>query len=163
MVVVALVAILAMVGIAAFRKEVSASKASEVTAVIQALRSAQEAYRAEHQQYLDISGLNAWYPTATFGSTAIPWSANYDTHTNGAKFKALGAAVQHRVQYRYLVNAGAAGATLPTPIVSMPAWPAVGDPWYVIQARADVDSDGVYSNAIATSFNGEIFLNNEGE
>lgn len=162
MVVVTLVAVLAMIGIASFRKEVNASKASEVTSVIQALRSAQEAYRAENQVYLNVSAPNAWYPTATFGATAIGWSANYDTHTNGAAFKTLNAAVQHRVQYRYLVNAGAAGATLPTPIVSM-TWPAVSEPWYVIQARADVDEDGVYSNAIATSFNGEIYLDNEGE
>jgi prepilin-type N-terminal cleavage/methylation domain-containing protein len=164
MVVITLVAVLAAIGVASFRKEVNASKSSEVMGVIQAIRSAQEAYRAERQEYLDVStGVNNWYPVATYGSTAIAWPATYGSHTDGVRFRALAAPVSGLVQFRYLVDAGSAGATLPTPIVSMPAWPAVAEPWYVIQARADVDSDNVYSNAIATSFSPGVYLNNEGE
>jgi hypothetical protein len=36
-------------------------------------------------------------------------------------------------------------------VASPPAWPAATEPWYVIQARADVDGDGVFANAVATS------------
>lgn len=164
MVVITLVAVLAVIGITSFRKEVKASKTSEVVTVIQAIRSAQEAYRAERQEYLDVStSASGWYPSATYGNLAIGWPANYASHADGTRFQDLGAPVTQLVQYRYLVDAGGAGATLPTPIVSMPAWPAVNEPWYVIQARADVDDDGVYSSAIATSFSPGVYFDNEGE
>lgn len=163
MVVVVLIGVLAMIGVAAFRKRIAASKATEVTTVIGALRAAEEAYKAENQEYLDVSGTNAWYPSATFNSTAISWSSAFASHADGPDFQTLNAPITQSVQYRYLVNAGSADATLPTPIVSGITWPAVSDPWYVIQARANVDGDSVYSNAIATSFNPEVYVDNEGE
>jgi prepilin-type N-terminal cleavage/methylation domain-containing protein len=163
MVVITLVAILAVIGIASFRKEASASKSSEALATIQAIRSAQETYRAEHQEYLDVSSGTTWFPEATYGTTAIGWARNFGSHVDGARYRALAAPITQHVRYRYLVDAGSAGGTLPTPIVTMPAWPVVTDPWYLIQARADADSDGVYSNAIATSFSPEVYLDNPGE
>jgi prepilin-type N-terminal cleavage/methylation domain-containing protein len=163
MVVIALVGILATLGVAAFRKEVAASKASEAIVVIQAIRAAQESYRAEHQGYLDVSAGTAFYPAATYGEAAIGWAVNLDTHADGARYRALAAVVQRPVRFRFLVDAGTIGGTLPTPIITMPAWPVVTEPWYVIQARADVDSDGVYSNVIATSFSPSVYIDNEGE
>jgi hypothetical protein len=91
------------------------------------------------------------------------WASRYTGHDDGAAFQALNVIVTQPVQYRYLVNAGGAGDTPPTPHVTMPAWPAATEPWYVIQARADVDSDNVFSNAIATSFSSEVYIDNEGE
>jgi prepilin-type N-terminal cleavage/methylation domain-containing protein len=162
MVVVTLVALLAIMGIYSFREQLSSSKSVEAINVIQALRAGQEAYRAENQEYLNISSAGAWYPEATYGARAFHWAEGYASHANGPAFKTLGAVVPQGVQYRYLVNAGSAGGTLPTPIVTL-TWPAVTEPWYVIQARADVDEDGVFSNAIAASFNGEVYLDHEGE
>ena len=164
MVVVVLIGVLAMIGVAAFRKRVSASKATEVTTVIQALRSGQEAYKAENQEYLDISDPNAWYPSATFNDAQLSWPAAFTTHVDGPAFQTLNAPIHQPVQYRYLVNAGAAGDTIPSPTgVTVPTWPTTTDPWYVIFGRADVDSDGVFSTAIATSFNPEVAVTNEGE
>lgn len=163
MVVITLVAVLAMIGVASFRKQVSASKSTEAMTVIQAIRAAQEAYRAENQEYMDVSSAGNWYPVDSFGPHAIGWAASYASHEDGPAFQSLNVVVTQPVQYRYLVHAGGAGDALPTPNVSLPAWPAATGPWYVIQARADVDSDGVYSNAIATSFSQEVYLDNEGE
>ncbi|MDQ2645066.1 MAG: type II secretion system GspH family protein [Myxococcota bacterium] len=164
MVVVVLIGVLAMIGVAAFRKRVTASKATEVTTVIGALRAGEEAYKGENQEYLDISDPNAWYPSATFNSDAISWSANFGTHVDGPGFQALNAPITQSVQYRYLVNAGSAGDTMPSPTgVTLPTWPTPSDPWYVIIARANVDGDSVFSTAVATSFNHEINVTNEGE
>jgi prepilin-type N-terminal cleavage/methylation domain-containing protein len=162
MVVVTLVAILAVMGVSSFREKISASKSSEAINVIQALRAGQEAYRAENQEYLNVSSTATWYPVATYGGRVYDWAAGYASHPHGPAFKTLGAIVPQPVQYRYLVNAGSAGGTLPTPIVTL-TWPAVTEPWYVIQARADADEDGVFSNAIATSFSSEVYLDHEGE
>ena len=162
MVVVTLVAILAVMGIYSFRDQLSSSKSSEAINVIQALRAGQEAYRAENQEYLNVSSAAAWYPENTYGERTMVWATGYTTHANGPAFQTLGAIVPQPIQYRYLVNAGSAGATLPTPNVTL-TWPAVTEPWYVIQARADTDEDGVFSNAIATSFSNEVYLDHEGE
>jgi type II secretory pathway pseudopilin PulG len=164
MVVVVLIGILAMLGVAAFRKRVQASKATEVTTVIQALRSGEEAYKGENQEYLDVSGPNAWYPSATFDSTSISWPSAFASHPDGPDFQALNAPITQAVQYRYLVNAGSAGQAMPAPSgVTLPTWPTPSDPWYVIIGRANVDGDSVFSTAIATSFNPEVYVDNEGE
>jgi prepilin-type N-terminal cleavage/methylation domain-containing protein len=162
MVVVTLVAVLAVMGIYSFREQISSSKSVEAINVIQALRAAQEAYRAENQEYLNVSTDPAWYPVETYGEVSFGWAAGYDSNPNGPAFKRLGAIVPQPVQYRYRVNAGSAGGTLPTPIVPL-TWPTATEPWYVIQARADVDGNGVFSNAMAASFNGEVYLDHEGE
>ena len=164
MVVLTLVAVLAMIGIASFRKSVSSSKSVEAVTMIQAIRAAEESYRAENQEYMDVSTGTDWYPASTFGPVAMGWASRFGTHVDGAAFQTLNVVVNQAVQYRYLVNAGGAGDTPPTPVsVSLPAWPAMTAPWYLIQARADVDSDGKFSNAIATSFSTEVYLDNEGE
>jgi hypothetical protein len=145
-----------------FREQIASSKSVEAINVIQALRAAQEAYRAENQEYLNVSTDAAWYPVDTYGGLTVGWAAGYTSNANGPAFKRLGAIIPQPVQYRYRVNAGSAGGTLPTPIVAL-TWPAATEPWYVIQARADVDENGVFSNAMATSFNSEVYLDHEGE
>lgn len=163
MVVVMLVGVLAVIGIASFRKEVSASRSVEVAAVVQALRAAQESYRAEHHVYLNASESGTWYPVATFDGKAYPWRAGYSKHDDGASFRALNVQVSQPVVYRYRVNAGVAGDTLPDLEIEDPNWGTPTEPWYVIQAKADADGDEVYSRAVASSFTGELYLDNEGE
>ncbi|HLV66422.1 MAG TPA: prepilin-type N-terminal cleavage/methylation domain-containing protein [Polyangiaceae bacterium] len=163
MVVVSLVGILAMIGIASFRKEVRASKSVEVASVVQALRAAQETYRAEHHVYLNASASGTWYPSTSIDATARSWQHGYTTHADGARFRELNAQVRYPVVYRYRVNAGVAGGTLPTLEIDDPGWGTPREPWYVIQAKADADGDGVFSRAVASSFTGELYLENEGE
>jgi type IV pilus assembly protein PilA len=163
MVVVMMVGILATIGIVSFRKEVAASKASEAASVIQAIRAAEEAYRAENQVYLNVSSsASDWYPSKSFGAVKRNW--DYPSGPNYALWSRLGARVTQPVQFGYLVNAGRAGDTLPTLNLSNP--PNLGkgtDLWYVIQARADADGDGVFCNVAATSVSQETYFENKGE
>jgi type II secretory pathway pseudopilin PulG len=165
MVVVALVGILSAIGIASFRRQAAASKASEAASVIQAIRAAEEAYRGENQLYLDVSSSNDdWYPSKDFGPTVRSWELKPGGHPDLTKWQTLGARVTQPVLFGYLVNAGRAGATPPT--LQLSDSPTLGTPtdaWYVIQARADYDGDGVFCNAAATSWTSEVYIENEGE
>lgn len=165
MVVVALVGILSVVGVASFRRQVSASKVSEPASVMRAISAAETAYRAENQVYLNVSSSNNdWYPSKDLGPTVRSWVVKPGGHPDLAKWQLLGAPVTQPVMFGYLVNAGRAGATPPALQLSQSV--TVGKPtdtWFVIQARADSDGDGVYCNAAATSWTPEVFIENEGE
>ena len=50
-------------------------------------------------------------------------------------------------------------ASLPT----VPIMPLPTDSWYVIEAIADNDNDGVCCVVAGTSLNGEVYVQNEGE
>lgn len=161
MVVVTMVGILATVGVASFRREVSASKSVEAAAVVQAIRAAQESYRAENQRYLDVSTSGEWYPANSFGQRYYAWEQA--SHADLTRWRALGANVTQSVQFRYKVTAGVPGQTMTA--VSIPgfSYGVATEPWYVIQARADYDSDGVSCDAVASSLNHELYVQNEGE
>jgi prepilin-type N-terminal cleavage/methylation domain-containing protein len=163
MVVVTLVGILATIGVASFKKQAMASKSNEAASVIQAIRGAQESFRAENQIYLNVSASGAWYPSDKYGETAYNFQT--DTHADIAAWRLLNVRVTRLVQFRYRVNAGAAGTALPAlNIAGSPGWPnPPTEPWYVIQARADFNDDKVYCNALASSFNSEIYIENDGE
>ena len=47
----------------------------------------------------------------------------------------------------------------------MTAWPAAADvaePWYVIEAKGDVDADGIATMIVACSLSGDAYIENEG-
>ncbi|MGC4088815.1 MAG: prepilin-type N-terminal cleavage/methylation domain-containing protein [Polyangiaceae bacterium] len=162
MVVVAMVGILAAVGIASFRKQVFASKTTEAASVVQAIRAAEETFRAENQVYLNVSTPDYWYPRNGVGAVVSTWDQK--SHKDLAAWQRLGARVTQPVQFGYQVNAGRAGGTLPT--LSLDSSVSLGTPtdaWYVIQGRADFDKDGVYCNVAATSFSPELYVEHEGE
>jgi prepilin-type N-terminal cleavage/methylation domain-containing protein len=165
MVVVTMVGILAAIGIASFRRQVSSSKTTEAASVIQAIRAAEETYRAENQVYLDVSSSNdAWYPSKNFGPTVRSWEQKSGAHVDLVRWQTLGAQVTQPVQFGYLVNTGWPGATPPS--LQLTNGPTLGEPsdsWYLIQARADYDGDGKFCNAAAASWTPEVFFENEGE
>jgi prepilin-type N-terminal cleavage/methylation domain-containing protein len=161
MVVVTMVGILSMIGVASFRKQIFASKSNEAANVVQAIRAAQESYRSENQSYMNVSTPGRWYPATTFGQTAYEW--HQTSHGDYAAWQRLNVLVTQGVQFRYQVNAGGPGATLPTLQIADPGWPTPNEPWYVVQARANYDGNSVYCDAVASSFNGELYIQNEGE
>lgn len=165
MVVVAMVGVLSAIGIVSFRRQAAASKSIEAASVIQAIRAAEEAYRAENQLYLDVSTSNDdWYPSGEFGPVARSWGLKAGDHVDLTKWETLGPRVMQPVQFGYLVNAGSAGQTPPAlQLSASPVLAAPRDVWYLIQARADYDGDGKFCNAAAASWTPELFIENEGE
>ncbi len=174
MAVVIIVGVLSTVGIGYFRKHALASKVTEAQAMVQSIRAAEERYRAENRQYLNVSGTSGavpasadlanYYPHAPDGNRRSFFHAATDTDALNRMWWALSPTTSGPVQFGYAVVAGPSGASLPAPnVATTPSWPTPTDSWYLIQAAADNDQNGVLCVVVGTSLNGEIYVENEGE
>jgi prepilin-type N-terminal cleavage/methylation domain-containing protein len=166
MVVVVLVGVLAAVGITLFRQWVFHSRSVEAVGMVQSIRVAQERWRSETGSYLDVSSnMNAWYPTTTPNRTLYAWGQ--PAGNDYAKWKLLNPTVSGSVQFAYVTKAGPPFTALPPPsCADKPTWPPAAqifEPWYVIQAMGDTNENGVMSYYVASSVNGELYRENEGE
>src|SRR5437870_5398916 len=113
MTVVLITGALAMAGIALIRGHLQVAKAIRAHAGIQAIRNAEEGFRAQTGQYLDCSGNNArWYPMLSPGKVKYDW--HQSSHLDYANWSGLGVQGIDVTQYGYLVNAGSLNAAFPT-------------------------------------------------
>jgi prepilin-type N-terminal cleavage/methylation domain-containing protein len=183
MAVVVIVGILSVVGIALFRTKIFGAKSIEAVEMVQNIRAAQEQYRTAHQRYLNVSGSSlsdndsiaplGWWPAGTVPpatptvflpppSGAIAWN------TLEGHWRMLAPDSSKLVRYQY---ASVSGPDPANPMVDTPpavagnaTWPAPnGTHWYVIEARGDLDGDGLPSYVVGASFSPEIYIQNEGE
>jgi type IV pilus assembly protein PilA len=161
--VVTIVGILATIGLVAYRKFITSSKSSEAIYMVGSIRAAEESYRAETMSYLEASDKFAkFYPNESPGKMKHQWDNS--GHTDYLKWRQLGARPDGPVYYGYKVGAGVAGTPIhKLDIAQPPTWQAATEPWYVIEAKGDVDGNGTYSWVAASSFTGEIYLENQGE
>jgi len=167
MAVVAIIGVLAMIGSVTVKKYIATSKTSEATQMIREIKAAQEAYKDEKFQYLKISsGLTA--AADFFPNNPAPGQKKMNFPGTGTGFEAWNTLNVHEdapVLFVYACTAGLAN-TVPTATgsdITVNNWPsgALGQPWYVVKAKADLDNDGVNTVYIASSFAGEIFSANE--
>ncbi|MEI9940419.1 MAG: type II secretion system protein [Pseudomonadota bacterium] len=167
--VVVITAVLSLLAVAGFQRHMQSARGTEAMAVTQAIRSAEESYMAENHIYLNVSATNGglnWYPQATPGTTRTTFDPSiHSSHADAALWRQLAPSVKESVMFSYLVNAGVAGTLIPPlQITSAPPF-ATAQPldWYVIQARGDVNGNGVFSRYASTSMTGEVYIENEGE
>jgi prepilin-type N-terminal cleavage/methylation domain-containing protein len=172
MITVAIVGILATLATWGVTKYIRLSKSSEATQMIGSFKAAEEAYKSDMFSYLDVSGNSAisddsYYPgKSTEGRLAHGWGeANSEV---GKRIKQLGVVADGPVHFIYACSAGSGtqppdGHQLPNTTVAN--WPteATGQPWYVVNAKADLDGDGTESRFTSASFTTQIFVENEGE
>ncbi|HVU05369.1 MAG TPA: prepilin-type N-terminal cleavage/methylation domain-containing protein [Polyangiaceae bacterium] len=173
MVVVVIVGILGTIGVSVFRQQSFGSKSTEAYSMIQSIRSAEERWKAENLRYLNVSTPGQWYPAKPNGpekraffraGTCVP----DPNPSDDCRWKLLNPTVSGPVQFGYLVNAGGPQdavtklETEATPSGGL-SFPASVDHWYVIQAIADADGDGVYAKFIASSFRPDVASDHEGE
>lgn len=163
MVVVVIVSVLAIIGVMLFRKYVSSSKSVEAISMIQSIRAAEERWRSENQNYLDVStSMTSWYPMDTPGQKIYAW--DQPSGNDYQKWQMLAPTVAGPVQFGYAVKAGPPFTTPPKlDITNPPSWSQMDQPWYVIMAEADADGDGVFAKYAASSLSDEIYRENEGE
>lgn len=144
MMVVAIIGILAAIAIPTFRSYIYKSRTSEAVTFLGEIKQRQEAYRSEFGQYCAVSG-SAWgtYTPATVpGITKVAWPG-------GANWTQLGANPGSDVYFQYASIAGAPGTTPPGGLGYDGS-----DFWFVSQAVADLDGDGVkvtFENYSATT------------
>ncbi len=160
--VVAMVGILSALAIVGYRRYLNSAHTADAKAVIGSIRVAQESYRAETLGYLNASSsLTDWYPKAPDG-LRHPWKNT--SHARYAQWAMLNPATDSHTTFGFAVVAGGPGDTIPDlTTASKPTWTVPTEPWYVIQAAGDADDDGVFSMLAASSFNGEVYVEQEGE
>jgi prepilin-type N-terminal cleavage/methylation domain-containing protein len=164
MAVVVIVGVLAAVGVTYFRRHALASKVTEAQAMVQSIRAAEERYKAENRQYLDVSKtLDNYYPTAPNGQSRQFFLPSTDTGPTNQKWWLLNPTTSGYVQFGYAVVAGPPGSTMPQSAMTGATARTVNDHWYEIQAVANNDGDSVYCVVVGTSLNGEVAVENEGE
>jgi type IV pilus assembly protein PilA len=166
---VAMIGVLAALGLVGYRRYVHAAQSSEARTVIGMIRGGQEAYKAEMLQYLNCStSLTDYYPNKTPNDSRMNWiqpgDARYTSATTG--WALLNVAPDTPVRFGYAVVANIGGQlTATTALANPPIMPTVatGVPWYVIQAINDHDNNGIYAVFASTSTSGEIMSQNEQE
>ena len=181
LIVVAIIGVLAALGVAGFQRYVRSAATSEATAVISGIRSAEENYKAETLQYLGCSGCNSatgcLQPTGTLatvypqtaGPTKAKWAWRNPGHADYACWRMLNVTTDGAVLFAYSVVAGAAGTAVGSPGpagygLTDPGWPNPPvDPWYVVQATGDQNGDSHRSYFASSSFSGEVFAKDETE
>lgn len=168
MIVVAIVGILGAIATYSIRKYVQSTKASEAGAVINSIRSAEEAFRQDTFVYLDVSqgNYNNLHPSTTPGAFKRSWVGDGDTAETSSRFRELGVTTDGPVYFTYGVVAGRAGDPVPTPPTDKKEFnfPATAtEPFYVVVAKGDLDGDGSFSYLLSHSFTSEVYVENEGE
>ncbi len=162
--VVAMIGVLSALAIVGFKKYMNASRTADARAIIAAIRVAEESYRSETLTYRNCSNnLTDYYPAAAPNGKKRHWVQ--PSHAQFNNWMALNVATDNPTQYVFAVVAGAAGTTPPSTNTNFkPSWPnPTTEPWYVIQGAGDANADGTYCMFVATSFNGEIYVENDTE
>ncbi len=176
MAVVAITGILGALAVATLRQRALMSDVTSAQVVVRAIAAAEEHYRAENQVYLNVSstGDAGWYPLKTIPkNTKASFWRTVPGDTSDAetvRWRLLAPDIRQPVSFGYKANAGLP----PTDAVTTPRFDAelsgiavlqssVVEPWYMIQARADADGNGVGCMVGAASWTPEVFSINDGE
>lgn len=168
MIVVAIVGILAALATYGVRRYIMSTRTSEVGAVINAIRGAQEIYKQDTFVYLDVSAgsFDNLHPSSEPGAFKRNWAGDGDSPQTSANFRELGVMMDAPVYYTYAVVAGRTGDAIPSPPTDDQGYnfpEAATGPFYVVYAKGDLDGDGNFSHGVATSMSNQVYIENEGE
>ncbi len=162
MVVVAIVSLLAVLAVWGVRKYIFASKSTEAIQMVGSIKTAQEAFKEETGVYMPVSTtIDTYYPMTTPGNQKHSWGA--PTHPDYANWQTLGVSTPNPVIFGYATVAGGPGDTVPalgTVQQTLTMTPS-GEPWYVVKAVGDQNPGGPQAIFIGSSFNQEIYAENE--
>lgn len=177
-IVVAMIGVLAALGVYSIRGYIRKSKAGEAKTMLASIAAAQEAYRSETFQYLDTttaSSLDEIYPATSLsalGNLKWAWGLADETNALHVRWRALGVSSTSPVYFGYACIAGVTGSTVPSGIVpsdaGCPDWTwddgdPTTEPWYVCRAVGNLDGDSDYSYAVVSSFSPEVSSCRDGD
>lgn len=150
MVVVAILGTLIALALPAFRSYVMRVRVAEAPTFLGEIRLREEAYRSEFYQYCPTSG-DGWNPAT------LPPGELSDFDTTLPSWQMLGALPDGPVRFQYIVFAGTPG----TPAVAGITGLNGNDFTFVVQARADLDADGVAMAVEGYSESDRLYLSND--
>jgi len=163
MIVIAIVGVLAAIGVFGFRKYIQSAAAAEVKAVIQGIRVAEEAIKAETFQYRGCStSLTNWYP-ATPDKNKHHWDNGQTGNAVHDCWMELNVTTDGPVRFGYAVMAGIAPQPNAVPTITYCTnWAAahatINGPWFVVQAAGDQNGDGIMSLFAPSSITSDICI-----
>ena len=117
------------------------------------IRSAQEAYRAETLTYLNVSeDLSNYYPVTEPGRQKVQWGGGETPLAN--RWRVLAVTTDGAVYYGYSVIAGPPGEVVAPNFEfgSLVSLPVAVEPWYIVQAKGDINGNSIPSFYFASSF-----------
>jgi prepilin-type N-terminal cleavage/methylation domain-containing protein len=168
MVVVVILGILVTLGVVGYRKWILTSYMAEAYDMIAHIRAAEETFKAENGVYLDVSGglgTGHLYPVDQPGAFKTAWKVPC-----GCTFKwmQLNFQPQAPTAFVYAVQADPGSGTPTLPLLASPSTTNVnlsamqGSPWYVVQAKGDINGDGIFTNVYGFSATPQLLVDNEG-
>lgn len=171
MIVVVIAGVLATIAGYGVSRYVASAKTGEAVQMIGTIKAAQESYKDETFQYLnvasDLDSNASYYPhdfsTSIPGKHKVMWGG--EKGALAPRWRELGVNPSGPVNFAYAAAAGPAGTIAsPGKDISIGSWPStVGQPWYVIKAKADLVAGGPSTVFIGTSFTTQLFSANDGE
>ncbi len=169
MIVIAIIGVLAALAVYGVRRYILSAKSAEAIEIINSIRAAQEQYRDERFQYLNVSSVDvssgSFFPFAS--KAALKNNVhNWATGTTGVagNWAQLGIFPNAPVTFGYACQAGQ-GNGVPTQAILGTAknlkYPATAPNWYVVRAAADRDGDGKLALFVGSNFTDEIYAEGE--
>jgi prepilin-type N-terminal cleavage/methylation domain-containing protein len=178
-IVVVVVGILAVVGVAIYRRQTATARTAEATQLTGGIRSAQEAYKAERGVYASVSNdTSSFYPAAKPGSFKTEWGGNCANCVDSEGWKKLDVHPAGPLMFGYATVSGVGGASLdgtsPPKGFDMAAPGGGGggggrsdlkatDPYYVTVAWGDTDADGKPCIVMSYSTSNQLVVQAAGE
>lgn len=163
MITVAIIGVLALLATVGYARWARTAKTAEATAMLGAIKSAEEAWRAEHLNYMDVTGnLATYYPESTPSDAKVAWNPSACSSTVCVNFRRLNVHAESAVYYRYAVHAGPADGA-PKTFDGKTFSTGAYDPWFVAKAYGDLDANSVPSYFWTSSFNTTILSEKPGE
>ena len=188
---VVIVGILAVVAYAGYHKFVVSSHQTEANAILSGIKNRQEAYKAETGYYMNVSknlaanqgtGFGSLYPHCQVsgvtapGAFSVSWSSTACSSSccnAGQDWRKLKIETSAPTFYGYTTIAGCAPPapctdTVPTAAITIsnhtPNWPTANmSPWFVATAVGDADGNQIYSTVMISSFDNDVYVDNDGE
>jgi type II secretory pathway pseudopilin PulG len=136
----------------------------EAKAMLSEIMAAEEAYRAEHQDYFDVSGgSTAMHPRNKPTPEAVEWEKDTAISSRFAELMRYIPWRSERVRFAYTVFAGRGAAPKDKLPKAVQHWlPFKNDPWYIALAAGDLDGDGELQYLAASSeYDGVHVLNDD--
>jgi len=171
--VVSILAILALIATAVYRRWVHTAYLSEAHEMVANIRVAQESFRAENGGYLGISGGLGPpndYPAPTPGKFKTQWGGVCTGCAPKMTWSMLNIQPSGPLAFGYSVVASlpndpsaSSGYNITVnrqPLAIANGMPA---PWYLIEADGDLDGNSVFTHVYGMSATNQIFVDNEGE
>jgi prepilin-type N-terminal cleavage/methylation domain-containing protein len=171
LIVVVIIGILAALAVVAYQRWIRTARLGEAQDLVAHIRSAEESYRSENGNYLNVSnglGSQYLYPAAPPGAFKTQWGGPCSVCVNPNAWSWLAVSPANPVWYGYAVVAGPSaappsGLTVTVNGTAVSLSTMSGQPWYIVQAMGDTNGDSVFTTVYGFSNTNQIMVDKEGE